>query len=274
MAQPVWFVKLIQRLFPQRFAFARMTRLSILGKAVERGLFDGDDIIYLPKDDIVKSIQIHKSVGTQENVVLPSQVLEYFITQSSYHWIMNFCICRDSEGCQDYPIELGCLFLGEAVLNIRSEYGRLVSKDEALEHVRRCREAGLVHMIGRNKLDTIWLGVGPGEKLMTICNCCPCCCLWKMLPQLTPVISNRVTRMDGVSVTVTDRCEGCGTCCNGICFVDAIHLADGRAIIGDECRGCGRCVEVCPNEAIELKIDSGAFVQETIERLAPLVDLS
>lgn len=187
---------------------------------------------------------------------------------------MNFCICRDSEGCQGYPIDLGCLFLGEAVLNIRPEYGRLVSKEEALEHVSRCREAGLVHLVGRNKLDTVWLGVGPGEKLMTICNCCPCCCLWKMLPQLTPMIANRITRMEGVSVTVTDRCAGCGTCCEGICFVDAIKLVDGRANIGVECRGCGRCVEVCPNEAIELSIASSAFLQQAIERLAPLVDLS
>jgi NAD-dependent dihydropyrimidine dehydrogenase PreA subunit len=274
MARPVWFVKLIQRFFPRRFALARLTRLSFLGKVVDHGLFDGDNIIYLPKDGSVKSIQIHESIRTQGDIVLPSQVVEYFIDKSNYHWIMNFCICRDSDGCQDYPVELGCLFLGEAVLNIRSEYGRLVSKDEALEHVRRCQEAGLVHLIGRNKLDTIWLGVGPGEKLMTICNCCPCCCLWKMLPQLTPMISNRVTRMDGVSVTITDLCGGCGTCCEGICFVDAIHLVNGRAIIDDECRGCGRCVEVCPNEAIELKIASSAFVQEAIERLAPLVDLS
>jgi Fe-S-cluster-containing hydrogenase component 2 len=143
-----------------------------------------------------------------------------------------------------------------------------------LEHVRRCREAGLVHLVGRNKLDTVWLGVGPGEKLMTICNCCPCCCLWKMLPQLTPTIANRITRMDGVSVSVTDRCSGCGSCCEGICFVDAIHLVDGLATIDDECRGCGRCVEVCPNEAIELHVASNAFVQRAIERLAPLVDLS
>ena len=145
MARPVWFVKLIQRFFPQRFALARLTRLSFLGKVVDHGLFDGDNIIYLPKDGSVESIQIHESIRTQGDIVLPSQVVEYFIDKSNYHWIMNFCICRDSDGCQDYPVELGCLFLGEAVLNIRSEYGRLVSKDEALEHVRRCQEAGLVH---------------------------------------------------------------------------------------------------------------------------------
>jgi Pyruvate/2-oxoacid:ferredoxin oxidoreductase delta subunit len=274
VARPVWFVKLIQRFFPQRFTLARLTRVSWLGKVVYHGLFEGDDIIYLPKDRSVSTIQIQESILTTSDVVLPSRVVEYFIAQAKHHWIMNFCICRESEGCQDYPIDLGCLFLGEAVLDIGPEYGRLVSKEEALDHVRHCREAGLVHLVGRNKLDTVWLGVGPGEKLMTICNCCPCCCLWKILPQLNPMIANRVTRMPGVNVTVTDRCGGCGICSVGICFVNAIHLVDGRAIIGEECRGCGRCVEVCPDEAIELSVADDAFVEQAIERLAPLVDLS
>jgi len=274
MARPVWFVKLIQRLFPQRFVFARLTQISLLGKTVDHGFFEDDDIIYLPKDGAVNKISVQQKINTESDMVLPSQVLEHFIAQSSYRWIMNFCICRDSEGCKDYPVELGCLFIGEAVLKIRPEYGRLASKEEALEHVRRCQEAGLVHLVGRNKLDTIWLGAGPGQKLMTVCNCCPCCCLWKILPQLNPMIANKVTRMDGVSVTVTDQCAGCGTCSEGICFVDAIELVDGRAVISEECRGCGRCVEICPNEAIELVISDSTSVQRSIERLAAQVDLS
>ncbi|MBN1146749.1 MAG: 4Fe-4S binding protein [Anaerolineales bacterium] len=274
MARPVWFVKLIQRFFPQRFALARLTHLRLFGALVDHGLFWGDDLLYLPKDETVSTIRIEAAIETAPDMVLPSQIVEHFIEQANYHWIMNFCICRQSEGCQDYPIELGCLFLGEAALGIRPEYGRLASKAEALEHVRRCREAGLVHLVGRNKLDTIWLGVGPGEKLMTICNCCPCCCLWKMLPQLNPLIARRVDKMPGVSVTVMDLCTGCGACCEGVCFVDAIRLVDGRAQIGLECRACGRCVEVCPNQAIELTIPGSSFVQQAIERLSPLVDLS
>jgi len=274
MARPVWFVKLIQRFFPQRFALAKLTHLTLLGELVDHGLFWEDDILYLPKDCTASTIQIGAAIETTPDMVLPSQTLEYFIERANYHWIMNFCICRESEGCQDYPVELGCLFLGQAVLGIRPEYGRLASKEEAREHVRRCREAGLVHLVGRNKLDTVWLGVGPGERLLTICNCCPCCCLWKMLPQLNPMIGERVNKMPGVNVTVSDLCAGCGTCCDEVCFVDAIQLVDGRAQLGPECRGCGRCVEACPNQAIELTIEDSSFVQQAIERLSPLVDLS
>jgi NAD-dependent dihydropyrimidine dehydrogenase PreA subunit len=271
LSRPTWFIDLIKKIFPGRFRAAELTRVPGIGRAVDRALFAGDDIIYLPKDNV---IPIGRSIPGQESLVLPSHIVEHFIEQAVYHWIMNFCICRDASACRDYPITLGCLFLGEAVLEINPQHGRLVSKKEALAHARRCREAGLVHLIGRNKLDTVWLGAGPGHKLMTICNCCPCCCLWRMLPQIDPAIGHRVSRLPGISVIVTDRCAGCGTCAEGICFVDAIRLQDGRATISDACRGCGRCVEICPTGAIELTVGNTGFVDSTIARLTPLVDVT
>ena len=275
MARPLWFVNLIEKAFPSRFRVAKLTRLPIVGQLIDYVLFEGDDLIYLPKDDVVQDvIQIGQSIEGAGNMVLPSQVVEHFIEQANYHWIMNFCICREANHCEDYPINLGCLFLGEAVLGINPRIGRRVTKTEALEHARRCREAGLVHMIGRNKLDSVWLGASPGHKLLTICNCCPCCCLWKVIPQIAPAIGDKVTKMPGVTVTVTERCVGCGTCTQGVCFVDAIQLDGQRAVIGDACRGCGRCVEICPEQAIELSIDDARFVEKSIERLSPLVDIS
>jgi ferredoxin len=164
--------------------------------------------------------------------------------------------------------------LGEAVNQINPKFGRLVSKDEALEHAQRCREAGLVHMIGRNKLDSVWLGAGPSQKLLTICNCCPCCCLWGIIPQLSPLIRDKVSRMPGVNVMVTERCIGCGTCSEGVCFVDAIQVVDGFAVINETCRGCGRCVEICPNEAIELSVDYDEIPSAMIKRISSLVDIT
>jgi Na+-translocating ferredoxin:NAD+ oxidoreductase RNF subunit RnfB len=159
-------------------------------------------------------------------------------------------------------------------MDINPRFGRPISRNEALEHVTRCRDAGLVHLIGRNKLDTVWLNVGPKENLLTICNCCPCCCLWRILPDLAPRIETKVTRMPGVRVIVTDRCVGCGTCTAGVCFVDAIKRNHTHAEIDENCRGCGRCAMACPNQAIELKVDDSAFVQAAIDRITGAVDIS
>jgi len=271
MARPVWFVKLIEKTFPSRFVLARLTNWPVIGRLVDRWLFEDDDLYYVPSNRVVT---VNESVEAPPSTVLPAQVVDHFVEKANYHWIMDRCICRQAEQCQDYPIELGCLFLGEAVLQINPKLGRLVSKEEAREHVRRCREAGLVHLVGRNKLDTVWLGVGPGEKLLTICNCCPCCCLWRMLPSIAPEIGGKVRALPGVTVTVTDRCVGCSACTEGICFVDAIHLVNGRAVHSDACRGCGRCVSVCPEGAIELSFDDERVAQHMIEHLSTLVDVS
>ena len=76
-----------------------------------------------------KVIEINKPMGEYNEFILPSLVLEYFINKAKNHWVMNFCICRSSMSCQDYPVDLGCLFLGDAVLDINPKLGRLVSKE-------------------------------------------------------------------------------------------------------------------------------------------------
>jgi ferredoxin len=271
MPRPVWFVDLLKKAYPTRYIAALLTNLPVIENMANFGFFMGDDVVYLPKDN---TIQINEAIAEQEDIVLPSQVVEHFIEKANYHWIMDFCLCREGAHCRDYPHDYGCIFLGEAVLGINQQLGRLVSKEEALDHARLCRETGLVHTIGRNKLDTMWLGVKPGGKLMTICNCCPCCCLWGTLPYFSPKISRKIQKLPGVTVTVTDLCSGCGTCIEGVCFVDAIEFTNGQAEIMDTCRGCGRCVEICPDGAITLTIDETTVFQKTVKRLSRLVDVT
>lgn len=267
----MWFVWIIKKTFKQRFIAARLgKRIPPLGRATEQMLFKDDDIVYLPLN---QSIPVGEEVGLPEGTVVPSEVIDHFIDKAPFLWRMDKCICRDAMPCKDYPIDLGCLFMGDAARGINPALGREVSKDEAHAHQQRCREAGLVQLVGRNKLDTFWLGIGPGNKLVTVCNCCPCCCLWKMIPDITPLVSGRVRRMPGVTVKVTDACEGCGKCTRGVCFVEAISLEGDQAVISDECRGCGRCVATCPNGAIELRLDGPGVVGNTIEHLETLFDL-
>lgn len=47
------------------------------------------------------------------------------------------------------------------------------------------------------------------------------------------------------------KCVGCGTCCSGICPVNAIKLVKGKAEIDrNTCISCGTCASMCPLQAI------------------------
>ncbi len=271
MSRPIWFVNLLKRYFPYRKKIAALSRNLIGKKLMDLFLFNGDAMFYLPKDKIV----IKEAITPHENMVLPSEIVHHFIDQANYLWIMDHCICREGDDCQDYPKDLGCLFMGEAVLQINPKLGKLVDKHQAHRHIQRAQQEGLVHLIGRNKLDSIWMGVGPGSKLLTVCNCCPCCCLFKILPNLHPEISDCVRPMPGVEVFVDlDACIGCGVCAReAVCFMEAISIENGHAVIGDGCRACGRCVEICKQNAIHLKITDPSFIETSIENISLKVDV-
>ena len=76
MSRPLWFVRLVKKIFPGRFLVARLTRVPVLGKMIERWLFEGDALIYLPRERV---IHVGRSLEPPQEMVLPSQVVEHFI---------------------------------------------------------------------------------------------------------------------------------------------------------------------------------------------------
>jgi ferredoxin len=274
MGRSLSLINFLKRHFSMRFAVAELTKWPVIGPMMEHALFNGhqtgDALFYLPKDRVV----INQRIEEQESVVVPSEVVSHFIEEASHIFLMDHCVCREAADCQNYDHDIGCIFLGEGVLDINPKLGKVVDKQTALAHVERARQAGLVHLIGRDKIDALWMGVEASTKLMTVCNCCSCCCLFKFLPNLAPKLQNKVERMPGVDVRVTEDCVGCGQCTQeAVCFIHAISLADGRAVISEACRGCGRCVEVCPEAAIRLEIDREDYVAVAIDRLSQAVDV-
>ena len=187
MSRPMWVPWIVKKTFPGRFLAARLTRrIPPLGRLAEKLFFEGDDIIYLPRDE---TVNVGEDVEAAGGMVVPSQVIDHFIDKAPFLWINNRCICRDADQCKDYPIDLGCLFMGDAARGINPKLGREVSKDEAREHMRRCREAGLVQMIGRDKVDTVWLGLearqAAGDRL-------------QLLPLLLPLEDAAPDRSQGI----------------------------------------------------------------------------
>ncbi len=264
------FVNRLKKMYGKSSILPKLAKLPIIKQRAQK-LVKHDKLIFLTDDRVVP---VNVEVEKQADMILPSKVVEYFIGKAKNLWLMNFCICREGKHCKKYPHELGCLFMGDAVLNINPEIGRLVSKEEALAHIKKCGELGLVHTIGRNKLDSWWLDATPEEKLLTVCNCCECCCIAKLFAKMGPKIRSAAVKMPGVTVRVTDKCKGCGLCTKDLCIFNAIKLVDKRAVIGEECRACGRCANKCPNKAIEVIIDDKNFIKDSIEQIEKLVDIT
>jgi Pyruvate/2-oxoacid:ferredoxin oxidoreductase delta subunit len=261
MTRPLWWTTLTKKSFKTMFTWAKMTKWPIVGGIMKRWLFKNDYLIFLPKDSV---IQINETFESPIDTVVPSQVIANFIEQATHHFITNFCLCRESLQCKTYPRDHGCLFLGDAVLNINPKLGRIVTKEEAYQHLAKSREKGLIFMVGRNKMDSVWLNVDD-NKLMTICSCCPCCCIFRMQPYLRDDIKRNITRMPGVTISVNDKCIGCGTCIKTGCFMNALEIVDKKIHIKDNCKICGRCASVCPQHAIDIVVNDPTFVQQSID---------
>lgn len=257
MSRPKWQARLINRFFKKIFLFAKLTRIPVIGTWLYGVFFKKDDITFIP---------INTSLEPHDHVVLPSDIIRHFILSSQFIWIKDKCVCRSAEDCKNYPKDLGCIYLGRVVQNFNPDLGRMATVDEALDHVRRCEEAGLVHMIGLNRLDSLMLNCAPSDTLMTICNCCECCCFFRILPGLNKPIREKIRGLDCVSIEVLTGCTGCGACMAS-CFAGALSIAGGRAVINDNCIKCGKCVRACRAGFIRMNITDPVFVDSSINRI-------
>ena len=271
--------------FKRRFFLAGLTRKSkVAHKIIKKLLFEGDEIIIIPNtinlninngnNKTIKNIPIDKKIDESKSSFLPTEILKKAVSESKNVVIMHNCICRTSNDCKDYPHDIGCIFMGPAVKRIPKHLCKEVSAEEAIEHINKADAAGLSHLIGRNKIDSVWMNVGPKEELLTVCHCCPCCCLWKVVPNLEDDIGDRVEKLEGVNVeTHSEKCSGCKLCIDS-CFVKAISFNEETNTIEidqNKCRGCGKCVNICKKDAISINYTQQS-VDTILDRIKNLVD--
>ncbi|WP_459537299.1 indolepyruvate ferredoxin oxidoreductase subunit alpha [Methanobrevibacter sp.] len=260
---------LVNRIFNWRFWIAGLTKKSkIAKKVINKLLFEKDDVVIIPN-----TIPINQKIESETSDFLPTDVIKEVIKQCDDIVIMNTCLCRTSNRCEDYPHDIGCIFLGPTSRKIPRKIGYKATVEQALEHVDQADAAGLSHLIGRNKIDSVWMNIRPDEGLLTICHCCPCCCLWKVLPNLEDEISDKVSRLDGVSVKINeDNCKKCLKCVKDACMFDAIHFDNGKVSINqDDCRGCGLCANACKFDAITVNYDNKS-IDNVISRMYNLIE--
>ena len=137
----------------------------------------------------------------------------------------------------------------------------MVSKEEALEQLKRTTKDGLVHMSGNTS-----------DGLAFICSCCECCCgiLYALVNAGTRLIAQPSRYQARVE---KELCSGCETCVD-FCNFKAVSMEEDTAQIDvAKCWGCGVCAFNCPEEAIKLDntrkedfIPEGNFLLKMMER--------
>lgn len=192
-------------------------------------------------------------------VALSREALRRLIDGASALAAMDECLCRRVGGCTDYPVDLGCLVLGEAVRTLHPSLGRPVSREQALALVDRALDCGLTPLVIQALPDELLWSVDH-RRMVTVCFCCPCHCFVReaMGRFHHPVVLEGVKAAPGLAAAVDAACcTGCGRCA-AVCFVGAIRVDNGRALVDSEkCVACGRCAGACPVQAIAVQAAPG-----------------
>jgi len=189
----------------------------------------------------MRTIPIGASVDGQGSVMPYEEARKLIEKQKKI--VVAPCICRREHSMMGK----GCGKLAEACLTFSSAahfyekngLGREITRDEALQILKKAEEDGLV------------LQPSNAQKIMAMCLCCGDCCQilkgLKRLPKPSSLVhSNYYAKVK------EDECIGCETCLER-CQIAAITMKDDAAVVDPErCIGCGLCVPTCGTEAMAL----------------------
>jgi ferredoxin len=172
---------------------------------------------------------------------------------AKYDYIsVGTCYCRHQGELLGRPCDKPkdvCMSFGPWARYIAERgFGKMVSKDEALQVLDRAEKAGLVHLTNND-----------AKHIDFICNCCTCHC--GILGSIkNAAIPSMVATSSFIASLEEGDCSGCGDCVE-LCQMDALTMEDDIAVLDAErCIGCGVCVSVCPTGALRLELREGAPV--------------
>ena len=195
---------------------------------------------------LMRVIPVEEKISIQAEILPFEKVSKYIEEARSI--AVNPCACRLAANNCEKPLEVCFSFDRFAEYLIKYRNGRRVTKEEALEILKKAEDAGLVHTVSNQQ-----------EKPNFICNCCNDCCI--LLRGITQLHNPRsVAKSNFMPEINQEKCRLCETCVKW-CPLQAIYhhyphsenLSDERIMILEErCIGCGICAHKCPHDAIKL----------------------
>lgn len=193
---------------------------------------------------LMQVLPVEKEISEKETP-LPYEKVTTLLEQGQ-SFLVNECICKKEMGLLgkpcDRPLEV-CLAIAPIPgIFDNSPQGRVISKSEAHELLKRTEELGLVHLTSNVQHGSFY-----------ICNCCKCCCGVLRFINEFNMPAAEVVNCHYYAEIDSEKCIGCGVCREDRCQVGAIEEGpDAYRIIRDRCIGCGLCIGTCPSEAIRL----------------------
>jgi Fe-S-cluster-containing hydrogenase component 2 len=193
---------------------------------------------------LVRVVPVNRRIDARAEV-MPYDDLRQILERCNSFRVAE-CICRKEMGLLGKP----CSHTMETCMSFARdedayegmpEWGRQVTREEALALLDRSEEEGLVHNTYNVQREPYF-----------VCNCCSCCCgLLRALNDYgAPYM---IARSNYLSEIDPDSCTECGVCDEGRCPVDAISAVDeGHQVDEALCLGCGVCAIACEYDAIRL----------------------
>lgn len=196
----------------------------------------------------MRTIPVEEEIEPVREIVLPFQEVSKIINNSDYIGVGN-CFCRVAQDllndpCKKTDLKRTCMMFGDmANFLISQDFIEKISKERAMEILKDCEEAGLVHKAVQEDND-------PTKEITAICNCCDDCCGTIGLHHKG---ANAFSDLTSYLAKVNkEDCVGCGTCVEK-CNIHGIELIDDKSTIDEsKCMGCGICVHHCPANAMKL----------------------
>ena len=189
-------------------------------------------------------IPIERSIASgQRQQILDAESVSKIIEKAEALSVTD-CICRIIERKCHHPVETCLQVNNSAKYMLDRGIGRKVSKAQALDILKMCEDAGLVHMtFNKSTVDHF------------ICNCCPCCCV--ALPLVIKEGLNLCNPSRYRAEIDPELCIACDVCLERCHFgaIEKVEMTEdsaGMRVNPEKCMGCGLCHSACAGEAIRL----------------------